>query len=113
MAGRRRTKVLAAAWRRRGWRRHRYAWPDAAEALTMLVRAWATTVFASALLLTALAVARVWDGGVFRHALRDSLHLDPQFEQPTDDNAGAASVGSDNSSPRAILRERFAAGEAP
>lgn len=50
---------------------------DATDALTALARAWTMTMIAAALLLAALAIAPVWDAGVFLKALTDKLS-DPQ-----------------------------------
>jgi hypothetical protein len=76
MAERRKPKVTVAHWQNR--RRGRGSWPDADAALAALSRAWTTTVFASALFVVALAVGRVWDDTIFRHALADALSGDPQ-----------------------------------
>jgi hypothetical protein len=86
MAERRKTKVPTAIADkgRRDPRRPRQ-WPDTTDALTALVRAWTTTVVASVLFVAALALSQVWDGAVFRQALRDSLSRDPQLAQPIDD----------------------------
>jgi hypothetical protein len=86
MAERRKTKVLTAvAGKGRRGPRRPSRWPDTTEALTALERAWTTTVFASLFFVAALAVSQVWDGAVFRQALRDALSQDPQLAQPTDD----------------------------
>ena len=50
---------------------------DATDALTALARAWTVTTIATALLLAALAIAPIWDTGVFLKALTDELS-DPQ-----------------------------------
>jgi hypothetical protein len=50
---------------------------DAIDALTALARAWTVTTIATALLLAALAIAPMWDTGVFLRALTDALS-DPQ-----------------------------------
>jgi hypothetical protein len=101
MAERRKTRVVAAIsiGRRRG-RRHPGQWPDATAALTALFRAWMTTVVASLLFVAALAVSQVWDGAVFRQALRDSLASDPQLAQPIDDFSVTESFAGDNPSPK-------------
>jgi hypothetical protein len=83
MAGWKRARTAAAAWRRSRPRR-RNEGPDGAMVLAALSRAWATSLLASALLLAAVAMSRAWDGAVFRHALQDALHLDPQCAQPID-----------------------------
>jgi hypothetical protein len=97
MAERRKAKVLAAipGKGRRGPRRPRQ-WPDTAEALAALTRAWTVTVFASLFFVAALAVSQVWDGAVFLAALRDALRGDPQLVQPIDDISGTGSADGEN-----------------
>ncbi len=46
-------------------------------ALSALAAAWVITFVATMLLVTALAVASVWDSTVYFHALRDVLTTDP------------------------------------
>lgn len=46
---------------------------DTTDTLTALARAWTVTTIATALLLAALAIAPVWDAGVFLKALTDEL----------------------------------------
>jgi hypothetical protein len=97
MAERRRAKMLAAiAGKGRRGPRRPWQWPDTTEALTALVRAWMTTVFASVLFVAALAVSQVWDRAVFLHALRDALSDDPQLVQPIDEFSVAASTDRGN-----------------
>jgi hypothetical protein len=79
-----RAKTTTAAWRRSRPRR-RNEGPDGVTVLAALSRAWATSVLASAILLAAVALSRVWDEAVFRQALQNALHLDPQCEQPIQD----------------------------
>ncbi len=84
MAERRKVRGSTAVWSRRRSLRRRWRSPDASDALTALAQAWTTTVFASALFLSALALSQLWDGAVFRQALRDALNGDPQLAQPID-----------------------------
>lgn len=87
---------MTAVWSsRRQGRRRPGQWPDMSEILTALGWAWTTTVFASTLFVAALAVAQVWDGAVFRLALRDALSRDPQLAQPSDDFPLARATGDE------------------
>jgi hypothetical protein len=45
-------------------------------ALSALVAAWATTMIATTLMVAALALARVWDSGIYFQALQGVLNLD-------------------------------------
>jgi hypothetical protein len=60
-------------------------WPDATVVLAALARAWTVTIIAAALLLSALAVAPMWDTAIFLQALRDALARDPQLMQPIEE----------------------------
>jgi hypothetical protein len=83
MAERQRNKTSTAASRQRRWLfRGPGPWPDTAEALAALARAWTVTTIATALFLVALAIAPIWDGAIFMQALRDALSGDPQLMQP-------------------------------
>ena len=94
MADREKSKAwIAAARKSRRSSRRGAGWPDATEMLAALVYAWTVTVFASALLVGAVAVARVWDGAVFRHALLGTLSRDPGSLQPFDDFPIADTAG--------------------
>jgi hypothetical protein len=73
------------------------AWPDATEALAALVRAWVVTTIATTLLLAALALAPMWDGAIFLHALRDTLGRDSQLAPPIDESADDAPATAANS----------------
>jgi len=46
------------------------------EALSALVRAWATTVIAMLLLTGGLALTRAWDGAAYTQLLQQTLDLD-------------------------------------
>ena len=45
-------------------------------ALSALVRAWATTMIATSLLIVALALARAWDSSIYLQGLQEALKLD-------------------------------------
>jgi hypothetical protein len=96
MAERRKVRVSTAVWIRRRSLRRRWQLPDASDALAALLQAWATTVVASLLLVSALAVSQLWDGVVFRHAMRDALTSDPQLAQPIDNFSSADFADGDN-----------------
>jgi hypothetical protein len=90
MAESRKVRVSATARiRRRRSLRRRWQLPDASDTLAALLQAWTTTVVASVLLVSALALSQLWDGAVFRHAMRDALTSDPQLAQPIDNFSSA------------------------
>jgi hypothetical protein len=95
MAERRRARLSTGAWIRR-LRSLRRPWraPDATEALAALLHAWTTTVVASLLFLSAVALSQVWDSTVFQHALCDTLTSDPEL--PTSDFFAANPAGDCN-----------------
>jgi hypothetical protein len=45
-------------------------------ALSALVRAWATTVIATFLLVAGLVLARAWDGDIYVQGLQEALDFD-------------------------------------
>jgi hypothetical protein len=50
--------------------------PDMTDtALSALTLAWATTVIATTLFVTALAFSQVWDSTIYYQALQDALNL--------------------------------------
>jgi hypothetical protein len=53
------------------------------------------TTIATTLLFAAIAVAPIWDGAIFRQALREALSSDPELAQPIDE----APAGCESSSP--------------
>jgi hypothetical protein len=70
-------------------------WPDRADALSALARAWTVTVIASSVLFAALALAPVWDRAIFLQGLRDALSGDPQLTEPVDAAPADAASGFD------------------
>jgi hypothetical protein len=89
LAERRRSRVLRRA---RWFARDLRVWPDATEALAALVQAWIVTTIATTLLFASLALAPMWDGAIFLHALRDALGQDSQLMQPIDETADDAPI---------------------
>jgi hypothetical protein len=85
MAGRPKNKALART-ARKGQRlfQGRGSWPDAAEALAALTRAWTVTMVASALLAGALAIAPFWDTAIYLRALQDTVDGNPALTLPGD-----------------------------
>ena len=75
-------------------------WPDTV--LTALARAWTVTIIATTLLFAVLAIAPMWDGAIFRQALRDALRADPELAQPVDEAAADAPAGCETSSPSTV-----------
>jgi hypothetical protein len=45
-------------------------------ALSALLRAWATTVIALSLLVTAIALARAWDNTIYFQGLEEALNFE-------------------------------------
>jgi hypothetical protein len=45
-------------------------------AFSGLIRAWATTVIATSLLVAALALASVWNSSIYLQGLQDAFNLD-------------------------------------
>ena len=67
--------------------------------MAALARAWTVTTIATVLFFVALAIAPIWDGAIFKRALRDSLSGDPQLMQPL--NEVPADAPADRETPRA------------
>jgi len=73
--------------------------------LTALTKAWVTTVIASALFCTTLAIAQIWNGAVYLGALPQALSLagetpDPSVELWTAGISGdPAAVAKENGKP--------------
>lgn len=65
-------------------------WPDAAEALAALARAWTVTTIATVLLVAALAIAPFWDTAIYLQALQDTLSSAPTLTLQTDEDPGAS-----------------------
>lgn len=73
---------------RKGRRGFPGPWPDAAEVLAALARAWTVTTIATALLVAALAIAPFWDTAIYLRALRDTLSSGPTLTLQTGEDSG-------------------------
>jgi hypothetical protein len=69
-------------------------WPNAAEALAALTRAWMVTTIATALLVAALAVAPIWDTAIYLRALHDTLGGEGTPALPAGQNSIGPEAGS-------------------
>lgn len=66
-------------------------WPDAAQILAALARAWTVTIIATTFLAAALTIAPIWDTAIYLRALHDTLSGGPAPALPSDeDPAGLA-----------------------
>lgn len=88
-----RTAPIALSRKGRRLVRNRGPSPDATDALTALVRAWAVTMFATTLFAAALGVSQIWDTATYLRALQTTLSRNATLMLPPEDDPADVAAG--------------------